>query len=519
MKKKMVAMLMASVMALSLCACGGSGGGDAAQPGGDGGAETAGGDSAADNGGASGEITKLIVAFPTWTGAPADTQKIQEAMNDITRDKLGIEIELQISDYGSFNQSMTLALSGGEQVDIVSTLGFTYANAVQQGYLTDLEENGLLSTYGSGIVDVMGQDNIDACRVGGVLYGLPNNRDMAQGRGCAAVATEYLEGIGYDLSSDSEIVRISVDELNDIYAQLHEKYPDKEVYRPSTSSMSQFSNVDSLGGSVFGVLLDNGKELKVENLFTSDFYKNYCGRIYDYNQKGYISQDAATDTTAATELVKAGTLMSYTTGGKPGSKAQETNLCGRDMTIFQTMDNYVSSTSVARFPWCIPITAANPEASMKYLNELYTNEELANVLAWGIEGEHYQVGEDGLADFADGVDASTSGWNHSMGWLMPNQFITHVWVGNSPTLWDEIQEFNETAVVSAASGFTFDTTNVANEVTAVQNVYNEYQASVEYGFVDPETGIAEMNEKMMSAGLQKIIDEKQAQLDAWAATK
>lgn len=241
MKKKMVAMLMASVMALSLCACGGSGGGDAAQSGGDGGAETAGGDSAADNGGASGEITKLIVAFPTWTGAPADTQKIQEAMNDITRDKLGIEIELQISDYGSFNQSMTLALSGGEQVDIVSTLGFTYANAVQQGYLTDLEENGLLSTYGSGIVDVMGQDNIDACRVGGVLYGLPNNRDMAQGRGCAAVATEYLEGIGYDLSGDSEIVRISVDELNDIYAQLHEKYPDKEVYRPSTSSMSQFS--------------------------------------------------------------------------------------------------------------------------------------------------------------------------------------------------------------------------------------------------------------------------------------
>ena len=33
----MVAMLMASVMALSLCACGGSGGGDAAQSGGDGG--------------------------------------------------------------------------------------------------------------------------------------------------------------------------------------------------------------------------------------------------------------------------------------------------------------------------------------------------------------------------------------------------------------------------------------------------------------------------------------------------
>lgn len=65
------------------------------------------------------------------------------------------------------------------------------------------------------------------------------------------------------------------------------------------------------------------------------------------------------------------------------------------------------------------------------------------------------------------------------------------------------------------SGFSFDSTNVANEITAVQNVYNEYQTSVEYGFVDPETGIAEMNDKMMAAGLQKIIDEKAAQLAVW----
>ena len=56
---------------------------------------------------------------------------------------------------------------------------------------------------------------------------------------------------------------------------------------------------------------------------------------------------------------------------------------------------------------------------------------------------------------------------------------------------------------------------MANELTAVQNVYNEYQTSVEYGFVDPETGIAEMNDKMMTAGLQKIIYEKNAQLAAW----
>ena len=158
--------------------------------------------------------------------------------------------------------------------------------------------------------------------------------------------------------------------------------------------MSQFSNVDALGGNVFGVLLDYGQNLDVVNLFESDFYKDYCARLYDYNQKGYISADASTDTTAVGELVKAGTLMSYTTGGKPGIKAQETTLTGRDMTIFQTLDDYIGSTSVAGMPWTIPISAQHKEAAMKFLNECYSNADVANLLAWGIEGTHYKIGDD-----------------------------------------------------------------------------------------------------------------------------
>ena len=95
-----------------------------------------------------------------------------------------------------------------------------------------------------------------------------------------------------------------------------------------------------------------------------------------------------------------------------------------------------------------------------------------------------------------------------MGWMMPNQFLTHVWEGNDPDLWTEMKEFNTNAKVSKASGFSFDSTNVANELTAVQNVYNEYQTSVEYGFVDPETGIAEMNDKMMTAGSRRLSTRK-----------
>ena len=42
---------------------------------------------------------------------------------------------------------------------------------------------------------------------------------------------------------------------------------------------------------------------------------------------------------------------------------------------------------------------------------------------------------------------------------------------------------------------------------------NEYQKALEYGISDPDSTVKEMNERMIAAGLQDIIDEKQRQLD------
>ena len=61
--------------------------------------------------------------------------------------------------------------------------------------------------------------------------------------------------------------------------------------------------------------------------------------------------------------------------------------------------------------------------------------------------------------------------------------------------------------------------NVTTETAAVQSVYDEYRMSLECGVLDPETALPEMNEKMYAAGLQNIIDEKQAQLDEWLESK
>ena len=78
-----------------------------------------------------GEVTKIVVAFPTWSGAPADLQMIQDAMNAISVPAIGVEATLMVVDFASYGQQMTLMMSGDEQLDVISNLGTSYATNIR----------------------------------------------------------------------------------------------------------------------------------------------------------------------------------------------------------------------------------------------------------------------------------------------------------------------------------------------------------------------------------------------------
>ena len=155
---------------------------------------------------------------------------------------------------------------------------------------------------------------------------------------------------------------------------------------------------------------------------------------------------------------------------------------------------------------------------MEFLNLLYTDPDVINLLAYGVEDVDYVVHEDGRVGYPEGLDSSTVGYSMaSQLWSFGYEFNAHVWETNEPDVWEQTKEWNQTGLVSKAYGFVYDPTPVATAKAAVQNVYDEYRMSLECGVVDPETTLAEMNERMYAAGLQDIIDEKQRQLDEWAA--
>ncbi len=56
----------------------------------------------------------------------------------------------------------------------------------------------------------------------------------------------------------------------------------------------------------------------------------------------------------------------------------------------------------------LPVSCDEPEAAAKFLDLLYTNEDVINLVNFGVEGEHYVVAENGQLDYPEGMSRQTT---------------------------------------------------------------------------------------------------------------
>ena len=134
-----------------------------------------------------------------------------------------------------------------------------------------------------------------------------------------------------------------------------------------------------------------------------------------------------------------------------------------------------------------------------------------------MEGVHWVEQEDGTANFPEGVTMQSCGYHQNMGFILPNQFNSHVWAGNDSDIFEQYAQVDESAIRSLGFGCTTDLRSVTNQLAAVNDVVSQYLAPITTGAIDPDTAIDEFNQALYDAGLQDIIDLKQEQLDQWLA--
>lgn len=445
----------------------------------------------------------------------ADAPLIEDAINEITLDKINTKVSLQLYPYSSYDQQITLMQSGNEPLDLIFVTNANYSSYVSRNQLLQLDD--LIDKYGAGIREALG-DYLDATAIDGKLYIVPTIRDLAK---------YYAVNMRKDLTDKYNIDTSAIKDIYDLTPILKKvKEGEGENFYPlvtaaaGRSILSYYVTYDPLGDAI-GVLLNDGLDNTNVVLYEeTEEYRELVKLVHDWYEAGYIMRDITTTQEGYSSLLKAGKGYAYLNGAKAGYAEQATRNVGAPILTIPLTPTIANTASVTQVNWGISVTSKYPDAATKYLNLMYSDKDLVTLLCWGIEDKHYKIYEDGFAYYPEGVDVDSSGWTLNMGYAMGNQFLSPLWRGEQPNLWEQMKSDNDTALRSKALGFTFNSENVKTELAAVNSVRSQYRMLIECGLADPDSGIIEEYvAKMKEAGVDKIIAEKQTQLDAWLAKK
>ena len=489
MKKKMMAALLTMTLAATgLTACGGSG------------------DSA--KGSSSDDTYTVTVAYVG--DKKEDTDRIEKKINEIMKRDINMQIDIEPISWGAYSETMKLILSGGEKMDIVPVLVDQANSMVNAKQIIDLSD--YIDKYGDNIKELLG-DTAKAANINNYVYGVTTGREWFC-QTSVIMRQDILDDCGIDPSSIT-----SYKDLTDVYATVKEKYPDMIMMASNNSTTPdvKYEMFDTLTDG-FGVLMDHGQDTTVVDYYESDEYKDFVETMYDWQQKGYLSKDAATTTEGVENQIKAGAAFSYFAPNKPGYDTRAELLCGNKMAIAPISEAWAGTAQISYLTYGISSSCTDKDKAMQCLDYLYGNADILNLLNWGEEGVDYEVkeAENGIIGYPEGKD-DTNTYHLAEGWQLFDQFKMYIWEGDAPDIWEQTKAENESALKSKAFGFTYDSTGVSNELAALSNVKAQYAPALGSGTVDPAETLPKFIEELKKVGIDKVIETKQEQLDKWLA--
>lgn len=305
-----------------------------------------------------------------------------------------------------------------------------------------------------------------------------------------------------------------------VLKKIKEKYPDMTPLIPSSSGRAydDLSNYmwryDEMESIEDGCIVDY-ETMTVSNLYESETFKKTVELLYRWNKEGLIMPNASTNSDTRGALLDGNQGVAYlTTSYSPTLSAKE-NL-QLDVDIVELNQNKILGTSsFTNTQWMIPVKSKHPEEAMKFLNLLYTDEEVGNMLQYGIEGVHYvKTDKENVITYPEGQDVVNSRYYVKTPGITDININCYAIEPLPGDIYQKYQEFKNEFKQSPLLGFMADVSECKTETAAIANVIAQYHFNFMSGDYDTSM-LNEMNEKLKDAGINKVIEVKQRQLNEW----
>ncbi|MBO5068759.1 MAG: ABC transporter substrate-binding protein, partial [Roseburia sp.] len=155
----------------------------------------------------------------------------------------------------------------------------------------------------------------------------------------------------------------------------------------------------------------------------------------------------------------------------------------------------------------------NPDKAYEFLKLWNTDPEVKNAILYGIPDVHYTL-VDGQVQYV--IEDNMAVYNAG-NWCTGNVIISYTTVNEPKDKYERYDAFNSQAVAAADLGINYDYSAIEAKVTTCNAVLQEYLPPLLYGFVEPESGLAQLQEQLVAAGINEVIEELNAQYQAFKA--
>ena len=463
------------------------------------------------------DVYDMNMEIITYGFDDVDLQEVEDAVNEISVPEIGVRVHFVTVAISEMMTKLPLLAASNEKMDLV-----------QSGLLTTpsiLASQGLIQPMTDYLSDAMKEKAgvmLHAGMIGDDIYAYPGTLYSS---GCALFL--YDKALAEEYNIEIPEILTTPEDYDKLFSQIVESgMPQYAVSMGDgvAAEMSYGNIFDTLGDSTYianGCVLDVENGTTVENWYATDEYKQNCEMHRDWFEKGYALPDSISNGYAVFDSMMQGQVFGFFGRCSAGSNvAYWSAQTGKELGSIPigTGEYLLDTASTMNTAWSISSSSENPQKTADFLELMYNNLDITNLMDLGIEGKHYVVNEGShIVDYPEGVDAGSVGYGHTIGTYGDQKGayfrapLTDEFVDNLD-LWGP-----ENAKVSRFMGYNFDTSSVSSEITAVIAEIGKYGPALNVGTVDTEEMLPTFLDALEAAGMSKIIEENQRQLDEWLA--
>ena len=444
--------------------------------------------------------------------APAALQEVLERANAISAEEIGVTVDLLMKT----DSQVSLDLNTGEYYDMIFTCDWynDFDGNAQLGYyydLTDLIQAEAPALYAA--VDPWW----DIGTLNGRVYGVPMLKDLGA-EVFFRLNSDYFEG-EKGLVLPEEMSFADLEPLLKMYKEDHpSEYP---FYLTGSGPLGMFQTHERIVGNYLVIPYSKAgtpEGTKIIPVWEDEEYMEKLRCLHRWYELGYINPDAATTDDMPYSLgnpVRTGTAW---TGYKGWSNPE---IVGFNVKLVRFIGpNMSRSTQQGAL---IAVNAAASEehvkACLKYMELLYTNRQLRDTLAYGIEGRHFNYYEDTVIRTELGSEEYTLDTFQTGPAVSATVVSANEAVLADPNQWQKVYEGYRHAKLSDTQGFSFGKETMEAERSVLSAIWSNRLAELVTGTIDPDEAIASIRQEMEAAGLDQVRQEAQRQLDAYLESR